>query len=170
MPATEDADVVTATGPRTARAEVTVAAPPAAVWEAVADPVRMGTWSPEAVGARPHSGASGPLGVGAVFTGLNRAPRGRWATRCEVVESTPGQSFAFVVTALGGSPVSRWRFDLTPDADGTRVVQTWHDARGGLRGVVIRAFGLVVLPGDRPRHNAGTMAVTLRRMAAELAR
>lgn len=162
-------DVVTTTGPGTASAEVTVAAPPSVVWEALADPTRMGSWSPEAVGARRDDGGTGPAGVGAVFAGRNRSSRGRWSTRCEVTESTPGTSFAFAVSALGGSPVSHWRFDLTPDGEGTRVVQTWHDARAGLRGVVIRAFGVLVLPGDRAAHNASTMATTLRRMADDVA-
>ncbi|HZI98473.1 MAG TPA: SRPBCC family protein [Actinomycetales bacterium] len=161
-------DVVTTTGPGTARAEVTVAAPPSVVWAALADPTRMGRWSPEAVRARPHGATTGPLGVGAVFTGSNRSPRARWSTRCEVTESTPGQSFAFAVSAVGGSPVSRWRFDLTPDRGGTRVVQTWHDARAGLRGSVIKAFGSLVLPGDRAEHNASTMTTTLRAMAEDL--
>lgn len=161
-------DVVTRTGPGTASAEVSVTASPSVVWEAVADPARMGAWSPEAAGALSRAGATGPLGVGDVFTGRNRSARGRWRTRCEVVESTRGRTFAFAVTALGGAPVSRWRFDLRPEGDGTRVLQTWHDARSGLRGLVIKAFGLAVLPGDRAEHNASTMRVTLERMAREL--
>ena len=98
--------------------ETVVRRTPDAVWDAVADPRRIASWSPEARGVSGHSGATGPVPVGTTFSGSNRHGFFRWTTRCVVVESTPGEAFAFDVTYLGRS-VARWRYSLTAVDAGT---------------------------------------------------
>jgi hypothetical protein len=134
------------------------------VWDAVADPRRIASWSPEARGVSGDSGAPGPVPVGATFSGSNRHGFFRWTTRCVVVESTPGEAFAFDVTYLGRS-VARWRYSLTAVDEGTRVEEQWWDARG----VAMAALGAVGtgVP-DRRTHNERTMRETLAALAADL--
>ena len=145
--------------------DVVVDRPPALVWEAVADPVRIAAYSPEASGVAEEGGTSGgPLPVGARFRGSNRNGLFRWSTQCAVVESTPGVAFAFDVSYLGLS-VARWRFLLEPEGEGTRVVQQWTDRRG----VTMKALGTVGTGvADRRTHNERTMRATLDALKADL--
>jgi uncharacterized protein YndB with AHSA1/START domain len=133
----------------------TVARPAAVVWEVVADPTRIAAYSPE---SHHVSGApEGPLPVGATFAGANRNGAFRWSTRCRVVESIPGEAFAFEVTYFGMA-VARWRYALTPDVVGTRVEEQWTDQRGAL----MKALGTVGTGvADRRTHNERTMRATL---------
>ena len=133
----------------------TVDRAPDAVWAVVADPVRLAEFSPE---AHHVSGASpGPLPAGSTFGGANRRGAFRWSTRCDVVESTPGEAFAFAVTYLGMA-VALWRYELTAHAGGTRVEEQWTDRRG----IVMKAIGAVGTGvADRRTHNERTMRATL---------
>ena len=81
---------------------------PGAVWDAVADPRRIASWSPEAHAVSDAAGATGPMPVGTTFAGSNRHGFFRWTTRCVVVESTPAEAFAFDVSYFGMA-VSRFR-------------------------------------------------------------
>jgi uncharacterized protein YndB with AHSA1/START domain len=137
---------------------------PDTVWTAVADPRRIASWSPEARGVSGQSGVAGPLPAGATFPGRNRNGVFRWSTRCVVVESTPGEAFAFDVSFLG-MPVARWRYALTPAEGGTRVEEQWWDARGALM-TAIGAVGTGV--ADRRNHNDRNMRETLDALAADL--
>jgi uncharacterized protein YndB with AHSA1/START domain len=139
-----------------------IARPPSVVWDAVADPARLVQHSPE---AHHVSGAApGPLPVGATFSGSNRRGVFRWTTRCRVVESTPGEAFAFEVTYLGLA-VALWRYVLTPDTTGTRVEEQWTDRRG----VLMKALGTVGTGvADRRAHNESTMRATLESLRSSL--
>ena len=137
---------------------------PEAVWDAVADPRRIASWSPEAHGVSGHDGAAGPTAVGTTFSGSNRHGVFRWTTRCQVVESTPGAAFAFDVTYLGMS-VARWRYALSPVDDGMLVEEQWWDTRGA----PMKALGAVGTGvADRRTHNERTMRATLDALAADL--
>ena len=143
-------------------ASTTVAREPHVVWSALADPARITAWSPEssAVSAR----GSTPLPVGSTFGGSNRHGIFRWTTRCTVVESAPGDAFAFDVTYLRMG-VARWRYTVTPEAGGTRVEDQWTDHRGA----VMRILGtLGTGVRDRRSHNERTMRATLDALTTEL--
>jgi hypothetical protein len=140
----------------------TVAAAPNEVWTALADPVRIASWSPENTGA--SGAAAGPLQVGATFGGSNRNGLFRWTTACAVVESTPGHAFAFDVSYLGLS-VARWRYAITPSGDGCLVEEQWWDRRGP----VVKAIGIVGTGVvERASHNEATMRQTLAALRSEL--
>lgn len=77
--------------------------PADAVYPEIADPSRMGRWSPENTGTL-SGGGTGPgvaLSVGDVFVGVNRRGRISWSTRCRVVAAEPGRRFAFTVFQIG---------------------------------------------------------------------
>jgi uncharacterized protein YndB with AHSA1/START domain len=142
---------------------VDVRRPAAQVWAAVADPNRFVSWSPEA-NAVSDASSSGPLPVGATFSGANRHGMFRWTTRCRVVESTPAEAFAFEVTYLGLA-VARWRYSLTPQGDTTHVAEQWWDQRGTL----MKALGTMGTGvRDRRTHNEITMRATLAALTTEL--
>jgi hypothetical protein len=99
-----------------------------------------------------------------VFSGSNRHGLFHWTTRCVVVESRPGEAFAFDVTYFGLS-VSRWRYALIAVEGGTRVEEQWWDTRG----VTMKAVGLVGTGvAHRQAHNGRTMRATLDALAADL--
>jgi len=140
----------------------TVAREPQVVWTAVAVPERIASWSPETSGAR--TATTGPLAVGARFTGSNANRWWRWSTQCVVVESLPGSAFAFEVTYLGLA-VARWRYAIASAGEGSIVTEQWWDRRG----LLVKAIGIVgtgVI--DRRGHNAETMRQTLAALKADL--
>lgn len=106
-------------------AELTVDAPPDAVWALVSDITRAGEWSPEAVGGRWRDGATGPA-VGARFVGGNRRGKMRWSTHCRITECEPGRRFTFVVTESR----TAWGWILTPSDDGATRVVAWRESVG----------------------------------------
>lgn len=122
-----------ADGPSTT-CEIVIAAPPARVWRFVTDihlPTRL---SPELQRVEWLDGATGPA-VGARFMGHNQHPRvGQWRTICEITELREQRVFGWVVTAADGRfagpdgdptlPVATWRFELEPEAAGTRLRQS----------------------------------------------
>jgi len=104
----------------------TIAASPEAIYDVVADVTRTGEWSGE---TRRVEWTSAGSGAGARFKGWNRAGLFRWTRHCEVLVADRGRTFAFR-TIPGKSPSKRdstvWRFDLTPEAGGTRVEQSYE--------------------------------------------
>ncbi len=104
-----------------------IAAPPAGVWEMVADLPRMGEWSEENRGGRWLGGATGP-GPGVRFKGVNRSGFRRWSTTVTVVECEPGKVFEFAVS-FGPAKVARWRYEFEESAGGCRVTESWADLR-----------------------------------------
>lgn len=112
-----------ADGPTT-EATARVAAPPHAVWALVTDPQFLAEVSTEmqraewADGDRP--------GPGARLRGEHHHEAiGRWSTVSTVTAWEPGRVFEWTVedgAECGGTAV--WRFELTPDGDGT-VLRQW---------------------------------------------
>ncbi|MFJ6200086.1 SRPBCC family protein [Micromonospora sp. NPDC092111] len=114
--------------------EVYVEAAPPRVWELVTDihlPARLST---ELQRVEWLGGAARPA-LGASFLGYNRHPRiGEWRTTSHVTELREQRVFGWVVTDTDGRfagpdsdatvPASAWRFELTPEATGTRLRQS----------------------------------------------
>jgi uncharacterized protein YndB with AHSA1/START domain len=109
--------------PEAGEASIDIDAAPEVVWELVADITRMGEWSPECRRAHWDDGATEPA-VGAHFHGYNRAGSFEWDAPCIVTECEPGKLFAFEVPR-GGDVVTKWRFELTPTASGTRLTESF---------------------------------------------
>lgn len=141
-----------------------IAADPLSAYSLISDVARMGNFSPEATGAR---GADRELKVGDRFVGLNRRGPVVWFTICTVTVAEPGIAFEFLVD-MGPFPVSRWRYDIVPQADGIEVRETWWDRRNGPLGQSLKLMGQAVIPGSRPDHNRRNMQITLDRMKATL--
>jgi len=108
----------------TGEASLTIRADADRLWEMVADITRMGEWSPETDGAEWLDGAGGPV-VGARFKGHNRRGRAKWSTVCEVLESEPGQVFAFAV-GKPAKPETVWRYRFDPVPDGVEVTESFE--------------------------------------------
>ena len=146
---------------RELRAERVVDAPPAVVWETLADVARMGEWSPELVTMRPL--LPGGLRVGQQYLGINRRGVVVWPTRSVVAELEPGRLLSWDTRTSG----ARWIWELEPTGDGrTRVVHRRPVPRG-LTGLSRLAAPLLL--GGTDAHadelEAG-MARTVERMAA----
>ncbi len=104
-------------------ARIRISAAPGKVWNMVADVTRMGEWSPETVSCEWIDPATGPA-VGARFKGHNKRGRGRWTRPCEVTACVRGKEFAFVVRP--DDPETLWRYEFSPAAGGTEVVETFE--------------------------------------------
>ena len=138
------------------------AAPPAEVWDLVSDVTRIGEFSPETFEARWLDGASGPQ-AGARFRGhVRRNGRGPvyWTT-CTVTASEPGREFAFAVNGPGEVVVNTWRYQLTPNGDGTDVTESFELPGSPLNRLYWRLAGRA-----RMRTNLNGMRVTLEKMKA----
>ena len=143
---------------------IVIHASEAAVYDLVADPMRMAEWSPECVRCQWIDGATQPA-VGARFRGTSRNGRRRWRTTSTIVEMRPAEMFAWDVTYFG-QPVARWEYRIEPHAEGVELVESVEDRRGAL----LRAVSPYITGSpDRARRNADTMESTLQavRAAAE---
>ncbi|MFE9842056.1 SRPBCC family protein [Streptomyces goshikiensis] len=100
-----------------------VDAPPARVYELVADVSAISRWSPNATRADYDHGA-GPR-PGAWFSGLNRKEGREWTTRSQVVRAEPEIAFGFVVGGVEEGIVE-WDWTLRPLGRGTIVRQSWR--------------------------------------------
>ncbi len=138
------------------------AAPPAEVWDLVSDVTRIGEFSPETFEARWLADASAPQ-AGARFRGhVRRNGRGPvyWTT-CTVTASDPGREFAFAVNGPGEVVVNTWRYQLTPNGDGTDVTESFELPGSPLNRLYWRLAGRA-----RMRTNLDGMRVTLEKMKA----
>ena len=106
---------------------IEIAAPPAAVWALVSDPVRMSSWSPQVVRTKVRGGA---VRQGARFTNLNRRGWLFWPTQAKVVTYEPERAFAFRIKENW----TVWSFTLEPTPTGTRVTER-REAPQGISGV-----------------------------------
>jgi len=132
-----------------------------AVYDLVADPMRMADWSPECVRCRWIGSATQPA-VGARFRGTSRNGRRRWTTTSTIVEMRPAELFAWDVTYFG-QPVARWEYRIEPHAEGVELVESVEDRRGAL----LRAVSPYITGSpDRAKRNADTMESTLQAVKA----
>ena len=104
----------------TTETDVYVAAPPQRVWPLVAEimtPTKFGTELQEAVWLDADHGPC----LGARFTGRNFHPaRGEWETTSTIVAFDIGRRFGWAV-GDPDHPAATWRFELSPEDDGTRL-------------------------------------------------
>jgi uncharacterized protein YndB with AHSA1/START domain len=141
---------------------VHVDAPPAQVYDLIADLPSMGKWSPECQRCDWLGGATAAA-PGAKFKGRNRIGWRRWSTTGTVVAADPGKELAWDVSSVFGLPVARWRYRIDGEAGGCRVTESFEDLRGPTMHVLGRVTTGV---GDRPDHNRKGMEATLQRVKA----
>lgn len=135
-------------------------APADRIWDLIADVRNTGRFSPETFEAEWLDGATGPA-PGARFRGhVRRNGIGPvyWTT-CRVTDCEPGKVFGFEVLA-GDRPVNRWRYRLTPTADGTEVTESFRMSTSVLTTIYYWAFGGFL----RQRNNIRDMRRTLERI------
>jgi uncharacterized protein YndB with AHSA1/START domain len=140
-----------------------IAAPPEAVYAAIADVTRMGEWSEECVACEWHDGVDGPA-VGATFDGHNRHGDNEWTSQGKVVEATPGKAFAFEVSMMDFH-YATWGYRIEPTDAGSRVTEWSEDLRPES---VMELSKQISGVDDRTERNRRTMSGTLERLAAAL--
>ena len=94
-------------------ASIHIDAPPARVWEIVADQRRMNEFSPETYRQK-FFGKE--IGQGTVSINLNKRKGFFWPTASRITEFVPEKRIAFYVA--GSSTF--WSYDLEQDADGRK--------------------------------------------------
>ena len=123
----------------TGRADILIARRPPEVFAAVADITRMGQWSPETKACRWLGNGEA---LGARFEGDNEATLGpvtlkRWTTVSEVTAYEEPSVFEFVTEG-----VTTWRFEFSPEGEGTRVTESFaHPPTTGVQRVLYNLLG-----------------------------
>lgn len=138
-------------------ASTTVNAPASKVWQRVTDLSAMGQRSPQCkkmiLLPRGKSRTANAVGTGSaavptpgtVTINFNRQGLLWWPTWAVVTEVEPEKVFEFKIPLNG----TRWRFELTPTADGSQTVLTEKRlAPGGKTSLISRALVAVVLGGE----------------------
>lgn len=122
----------------TTEVDVFVAAPPERIWPLVSEintPSQFGTELQKAVWLEVEGLEGSPPCTGARFTGHNFHPaRGDWQTTNVVVACEPNRVFAWCVGDDPSFPAASWRFELTPEGDGTWLRQ-WAQMGPGPSGI-----------------------------------
>jgi hypothetical protein len=117
----------------TTEAELLIVAPPAVIWPLVCDIQLPARYSSEFQGGQWLDGASGPA-LGARFLGRNHHDAvGDWETVSTICDYEPERMLGWAV-GDPDRPAARWRFTLTPGADGTRITQ-WMQIGPGESGL-----------------------------------
>jgi uncharacterized protein YndB with AHSA1/START domain len=101
--------------------EVLVAAPPERVWDVATDLASLGDPGAEYQGGEWVDG-TGPE-LGARLRGRNKREDFAWETTSVITEFEPPRSFEWAVGDPSNASAT-WRFDLTPEGDGTRLRQS----------------------------------------------
>ncbi|WP_293818828.1 SRPBCC family protein [uncultured Corynebacterium sp.] len=143
-------------------ASTTVNAPASKVWQRVTDLSAMGDRSPQcrkmillprrksrAAGADSNATGTGSNAAapapGTVSINFNRQGLLWWPTWAVVTEVVPEKVFEFKIPLNG----TRWRFELTPTADGAQTVLTeTRLAPGGKTSLISRVLVAAVLGGE----------------------
>jgi len=123
-------------------------APPTRVWDILLDGRRWSFWNPGVE----WMALEGPLAPGTVLT---MKPRRAPQTAFRVEAVVPERLLALVVT-FGPVAALRFRWELTPQAEGTAIVQSVAIA-GPLAGILLRRAALGI---------ADAMPANLERLAA----
>jgi len=140
-----------------------IAAPPDAVYAAIADVTRMGEWSEECHRCEWHEGFDGPA-VGATFDGHNRNGDREWTTQGKIIEAEPGRAFAFECSMMDFH-FSTWGYRIEPTEHGCRVTEWSEDLRPESALEFSKKMSGV---DDRAARNRQTMQATLDRLATAL--
>lgn len=99
--------------------ETFVEAPPERVWEVAVDLTRMGEWSSENKGGE---WLEAEPALGSRFRGRNQREDFAWETVSVITEFDPPRRLAWAV-GDPDKPAATWRYELTPEAGGTRLRQ-----------------------------------------------
>jgi hypothetical protein len=142
-----------------AGADVTIDAPPDAVYALITDLPTLVLLGDEVTAMHWRKGTSAQ--PRAVFKGENRNGSHKWTTTCRVTEADPGNAFAFDVSYLG-LPIARWRYDIEAlGSEGCRVTeQTWDRRPAWFR----PAGGIATGIKDRAGANSAHIKATLQRL------
>lgn len=103
---------------------VDIPAPIEAVWQLVADPLRVPEWSHECRWVRFLDGATS-AGPGRRFRGTNRSGRYRWTRSCTIFAYDEPNEFGYI-TSGGPGDATAWHFRLEPIPAGTRLTQAFQ--------------------------------------------
>jgi hypothetical protein len=106
---------------------ILIDAPVERVWQLVTSIERYGEWSSENTGGYWRKRPDGSVGEGRVgdqFVGINRRDGREWKGMVEIVRRDENREFAFVTGGLEYNLVL-WRYQLTPEGRGTRLVESW---------------------------------------------
>ena len=139
---------------------IDVAAPPAVVYDLLADITRMPEWSPEVTSCAWLGGAT-QAAPGARFRGWSRKGWRRWSTLSTVSHAERPARFEWHVR-FAGLRVATWRYRFSADdAHGTAVTETVIDQRGRLLQTM---SPFITGSRNRQTRNDETMHVTLERL------
>ena len=145
-------------------ASIHIDAPPARVWQIVADQRRMKEFSPEVYGQKFFGDE---IGRGTISINLNKRKGFFWPSASRITEFVPEQRLAFYVYG----PADTWSYDLAPDGDGTLLTER-RDLKKGKRSFLSRVTAATALGGIDSHDvelKAG-METTLERIKAEAER
>lgn len=107
-----------------AHVSVDVAAPAAAVWRVISDPIRTAEWSHECNGVQFLDGAT-ESGLGVRFKGINRAGRTTWSRVCTIFAFEPEREFGYVTSSRVGDATA-WHFRVSSTPTGARLEQAFQ--------------------------------------------
>lgn len=112
--------------PKCGQASIEIAAPPADVYDLIADITRMGEWSPECYLCEWVGEIHEPV-IGARFRGHNRMGPLRWSTTCQIVTADRGREFAFtVIHEKNDRESTRWRYCFSAAETGTVLTESFE--------------------------------------------
>lgn len=142
-----------------------IAAPPARVYDAIADVTRMPEFSPEVIKCTWAGGATGPA-VGVRFWARNKFTRGPWTLNKPVITAVePGRRISWSRTEPFGGTVE-WTYEFLPHGEGTEVVESYRTLKPVSRiGWLI--IGTMDSKDRRGKQRQG-MAQTLQRLRQHL--
>lgn len=145
-------------------ASIHIDAPPARVWEIVADQRRMNEWSPETYRQKFFGDE---IRRGTVSINLNKRKGVFWPSASRITEFEPERRLAFYVYG----PADTWSYDLEPSGDGTLVTER-RELKGGKRSVLSKLTAAVALGGiaEHDVELKAGMETTLSRIKAEAER
>lgn len=149
------------TSARHGQVRLHIDAPPETVWSLLANPGRMGEWSPECYRVAWLDGARPPASPGARFKGWNRYGPMRWSMTCEIKTAEPLREISWS-TIQRGRELVRWRYWLEP-ADGDTDVTESFDV---MWLPLAARLAEDVLMRDRDRRRERAMRATLERIKA----
>ena len=102
------------------------AAPPAVVYDLIADVTRMGEWSPECYRCEWLDGATAAA-PGVRFRGYNRLGRLRWERTAVINTAIRGREFGFAtISDIAGREETRWRYTMDPSPSGTLLTESFE--------------------------------------------
>jgi len=145
-------------------ASIHIDAPPARVWEIVADQRRMNEWSPETYRQKFFGDE---IGLGTRSININKRKGWFWPTASLITEFVPERRLEFYVYLAAAT----WSYDLVPDDTGT-VVTERRELKDGKRSI-LAMLNATVGTGGIDEHDVelkAGMETTLARIKAEAER